>query len=50
LLDEGRGWKDRVKEKGETLFQEKKRAAIRAACYKDWWVHEQERIVNEQPL
>jgi hypothetical protein len=25
-----------VKEKGEVVFQEKKRAAIRAACYKDW--------------
>jgi hypothetical protein len=39
LMDEdgaGKGWKDRVKEKGETVFQEKKRAAIRAACYKDW--------------
>mmetsp|Transcript_1120 Transcript_1120/g.1405 ORF Transcript_1120/g.1405 Transcript_1120/m.1405 type:complete len:134 (+) Transcript_1120:70-471(+) len=29
-------WRDRVKEKGEALFAEKKRAAIRAACYKDW--------------
>jgi len=38
LLDEGRNWKDRVKEKGEVVFQEKKRAAIRAACYKDWSV------------
>ena len=38
LLDDGTSWRDRVKEKGETLFQEKKRAAIRAACYKDWWV------------
>jgi hypothetical protein len=38
LLDEGsdKSWRDRVKEKGETVFQEKKRAAIRAACYKDW--------------
>ena len=36
LLDESTSWKDRVKEKGETVFQEKKRAAIRAACYKDW--------------
>jgi hypothetical protein len=34
--EEAAGWKDRVKEKGETVFQEKKRAAIRAACYKDW--------------
>lgn len=30
-------WRSRVKEKGETIFQEKKRAAIRAACYKEWW-------------
>jgi hypothetical protein len=30
-------WRARVKEKGEALFAEKKRAAIRAACYKDWY-------------
>mmetsp|Transcript_37384 Transcript_37384/g.74043 ORF Transcript_37384/g.74043 Transcript_37384/m.74043 type:complete len:167 (+) Transcript_37384:98-598(+) len=37
LLDDGKSsWRDKVKEKGETVFQEKKRAAIRAACYKDW--------------
>jgi hypothetical protein len=34
--EEATSWKDRVKEKGESVFQEKKRAAIRAACYKDW--------------
>jgi hypothetical protein len=37
LLDDSRSWRDKVKEKGETVFQEKKRAAIRAACYKDWY-------------
>lgn len=39
LLEEdksGDSWRARVKEKGEALFAEKKRAAIRAACYKDW--------------
>jgi hypothetical protein len=37
LEEDSRDWKERVKEKGETVFQEKKRAAIRAACYKDWF-------------
>ena len=34
--EESKSWRDRVKEKGEVTWQEKKRAAIRAACYKDW--------------
>ena len=37
LEEDSKDWKDRVKEKGEAVFQEKKRAAIRAACYKDWF-------------
>ena len=36
LQEDAKTWRERVKSKGEVTWQEKKRAAIRAACYKDW--------------